>query len=326
MAVSETQIDLAWQEFTNTGGSAITGYQVQVSEDGGTTFTDLHTTSGAATLTYEHTGLSAGTEYHYQVAAINSEGTGAYAPTSATTQGLLVAPVGLTAMAVSDTEIDLSWTAPTSTGGITAYALESSTDGGTTFTDLHTTFDAATLTYEHTGLSAGTEYHYQVAAINSYGIGAYASTSATTHDVPAAVDDLSASAASSTQIDLSWTAPNDGGSPLTGYTLQYNKTGDTAFGESVTGIAGDATSYSHTSLDAGTEYTYRVVAINDVGNSGPSNEVSATTNDVSVAPAEPTGLMATVVSDGEVTLSWTVPSDGGSAITSYKIKQATAEC
>ena len=42
------------------------------------------------------------------------------------------------------------------------------------------------------------------------------------------------------------------------------------------------------------------------------------------APDAPAGLTATVVSDGEVTLSWTVPSDGGSAITSYKIKQATA--
>ena len=77
----------------------------------------------------------------------------------------------------------------------------------------------------------------------------------------------------------------------------------------------------HTSLDAGTEYTYRLVAINDLGDSDPSNEVSATTHDV---PAAPTGLTATVVSDGEVTLSWTVPSDGGSAITSYKIKQATS--
>ena len=208
-------------------------------------------------------------------------------------------PEGLTATVVSDTEIDLSWTAPVSNGGseITGYQVQVSEDGGTTFTDLPTTSDAATLTYEHTGLSAGTERHYQVAAINSIGTGAYSSpVPATTHDVsvaPAEPTSLMATAVSETEIDLSWAAPtNDGGSALTGYTLQYNKAGGTAFGESVTGIAANATSYSHVSLDAGTEYTYRLVAINALGDSGPSNEISATTHGV---PAAPESLTATAV-------------------------------
>ena len=118
---------------------------------------------------------------------------------------------------------------------------------------------------------------------------------------PIAPTSLMAVAASSTQIDLFWTASAEGGSVLTGYTMQYNKTGETAFGESITDIVADATSYSHVSLDAGAEYTYRLVAINDVGDSDPSNEISATTHDVPVAP---TSLTAIAVSDTEIDLSW----------------------
>ena len=279
-AVSGTQIDLSWTAPTNTGGLAITGYTLEFSIDGGLNFTVI-SGYGGTSLSYSHTGLTAGTEYHYQLAAINSIGTGAYASVSTTTP-LFDAPAGLTATAVSETQIDLSWTAPISDGGseITSYLLEYSTDGGSTFMELHTTADAVTLRYSHTGLTAGTEYHYRVAAINSIGTGAYASVSATTNDVsvaPAEPTGLIAIATSSTQIDLSWTVPADGGSAITGYTLQYNKAGETAFGESITDIEADATSYSHTSLDAGTEYTYRLVAINDVGDSDPSNTVSATT-------------------------------------------------
>ena len=93
---------------------------------------------------------------------------------------------------------------------------------------------------------------------------------------PVAPTGLTATEVSETQIDLTWTAPpNDGGSAIIGYTLQYNKTGEIAFGESVTGIEADATSYSHTGLTAGTEYHYRVAAINSIG-TGAYASTSAT--------------------------------------------------
>ena len=53
-------------------------------------FTDLDMTNDA-TLDYEHTGLTAGTTYHYQVAAINDIGTGASATASATTPAVVPA-------------------------------------------------------------------------------------------------------------------------------------------------------------------------------------------------------------------------------------------
>ena len=177
-AESDTQIDLVWTAPASNGGSVITGYKVEVSTDGVSTFTELHTTADGATLTYEHMGLTAGTTYHYQVAAINRVGRGAYASASATTPAVVPdAPASLTATAAGDTQIDLVWTASASNGGaaITGYQLQVSEDGSD-FEDLQMT-DANTLTYEHTDLTAGTKRYYQVAAINRVGRGAYCARS-----------------------------------------------------------------------------------------------------------------------------------------------------
>ena len=296
-AVSGTQIDLSWNAPASDGGQPITGYQLQFSEDG-TSFENIEgpatnepTTNGATT--YSHSELMPGTTYSYRVAAINSVGTGTYHPVatepvvSATTHNVPDAPTALTATAVSGTQIDLSWNAPASDGGqpITGYQLQFSEDG-TSFENIEgpatnePTTNGAT-TYSHSELMPGTTYSYRVAAINSVGTGTYHPVatepvvSATTHNVPDAPTALTATAVSGTQIDLSWNAPaSDGGQPITGYKLQWNKAGETAFGQEITGIVADATSYSHMNLEQRAEYTYRLIAINNIGESNPSNEVS----------------------------------------------------
>ena len=331
-AASSTQINLEWQA-PDDGGSAITGYVLQFNTDGGSSFTDIELT-GTAT-TYQHTGLSAATAYHYQVAATNNVGTGGYSSVASATTNDVPAtepgmPAGLTATAASDTQINLEWTAPDDGGSaITGYVLQFNTDGGSSFTDIELT--GTVTTYQHTGLSAATAYHYQVAATNNVGTGGYSSVaSATTNDVPATATEpgmpagLTATAASDTQINLEWTAPDDGGSAITGYVLQFNTDGGSSFTDIE--LTGTATTYQHTGLSAATAYHYQVAATNNVGTGGYSSVASATTNDVpatATEPGMPTGLMATP-GDAGVTLSWTAPSDGGDPITSYEIRQATA--
>ena len=330
-AESDTQINLEWQA-PDDGGSAITGYVLQFNTDGGSSFTDIELT-GTAT-TYQHTGLSASTEYHYQVAATNNVGASAYSSVaSATTQDVPATatipdmPTGLTATVESDTQIDLAWTAPSSDGGtaITSYLLEYSTDGGSIFMELHTS-DATTRAYQHTGLTASTEYHYQVAATNNVGASAYSSVaSATTQDVPATVPDmpagLMATAQSDTQINLEWQAPDDGGSAITGYVLQFNTDGGSSFTDIE--LTGTATTYQHTGLSAATEHHYQVAATNNVGTGGYSSVASATTQDVpatATVPDMPAGLTATAESDTQINLEWQAPDDGGSAITGYVLQ------
>ena len=77
------RINLSWTAPSMDGGSAITGYRIEVSSDGGTNWTDLVADTGSSTdTTYSHTGLSVGDTRHYRVSAISINGTG---PTSDTT-------------------------------------------------------------------------------------------------------------------------------------------------------------------------------------------------------------------------------------------------
>ncbi|HWB68205.1 MAG TPA: fibronectin type III domain-containing protein, partial [Mycobacteriales bacterium] len=71
------QATVSWSAPSDNGGSAITGYDVQYSSDGGTTWTsasDAFHTSTATTQTV--TGLTGGTAYVFRVAAFNANGKG----------------------------------------------------------------------------------------------------------------------------------------------------------------------------------------------------------------------------------------------------------
>ncbi|MDE2883889.1 MAG: fibronectin type III domain-containing protein, partial [Chloroflexota bacterium] len=94
------------------------------------------------------------------------------------------APTGLTAFATGQTQINLSWTAPSSNGGaaISGYKIEVSTDG-TTWTDLSADTGSTTTTYSHSGLTAGSTRHYRVSAINSIGTGTASGTAMETANV-----------------------------------------------------------------------------------------------------------------------------------------------
>ena len=81
----DTQATVSWTAPASNGGSAITGYNIQYSSDGGTTWTDASATFHTSTLTTQTvTGLTNGTGYIFHVAAINSVGTGAYSSPSST--------------------------------------------------------------------------------------------------------------------------------------------------------------------------------------------------------------------------------------------------
>ena len=74
--VSQTRIDLSWNAPTDDGGASITGYRIEVSDNGGLTWSDLVANTRSSSRTYAHTGLTAGVTRHYRVSAINRVGTG----------------------------------------------------------------------------------------------------------------------------------------------------------------------------------------------------------------------------------------------------------
>src|SRR5438128_11502593 len=105
--------------------------------------------------------------------------------------------------------------------------IERSANGGSTWSIIVSNSGSTATTYSDIGLMHGTSYTYRVSAINSVGTGSPSSTaSATTLAVaPSPPTGLAATAVSSSQINLSWTAPNNGGSAITGYKIERSADG-----------------------------------------------------------------------------------------------------
>src|SRR5438270_9547640 len=96
--------------------------------------------------------------------------------------------------------------------------------------------------------------------------------------VPSPPTNLTATTASSSQINLSWTAPsNNGGSAITGYEIERSTDSGRTWSTIVSNTGSTSTTYSDSGLNPSTAYTNRVSALNGIGTSPTSNTSSATT-------------------------------------------------
>ena len=188
-AVGRSRIDLSWTAPAYSGGTAVTGYRIEVSDDAGVTWADRVADTASTDTVYSHTGLSAQDTRHYRVSAINSAGTGTASnvanATTSVSDTVPAMPTGLSATAAGRSRIDLSWTAPSDDGGaaVSGYRIEVAPDGQT-WSDLVADTGSTGTTYSHTGLSAGTTRYYRVSAINSVGTGSASSVANATTRTP----------------------------------------------------------------------------------------------------------------------------------------------
>ena len=281
-AASVSQVNLAWTASTDNVG--VTGYLVERCQGAGcTTFTQVATPAGT---TYSDTGLTAAISYSYRVRATDAAGnlspysSVASATTQADTQPP-TAPSGLGATAASATQINLAWTASTDNVGVTGYRVERCSGAGcTTFAQIAA--PGTLTTYSDMGLTASTSYSYRVRATDAAGnLSLYSNTASATTQTgdttpPTAPSGLGATAASASQITLTWTASTDNVG-VTGYLIERCQgVGCTTFAQ--VAAPGTGTTYSDTGLAAGTSYSYRVRATDAAGNlSLYSNTASATT-------------------------------------------------
>ncbi|MDX2004460.1 MAG: DUF4832 domain-containing protein [Meiothermus sp.] len=279
MAASATSVNLSW--------SAVTGADKYILErkTGSSSFAAVGG-SGVTTTSFTDNGLNASTAYTYRLRSINAQGSSGGLERSVTTPatsspsnpaGVPATPGQLTATVASATSVNLAWTA---VGGATRYALERRTGGGA-FTPVGG--DSLTSTsFTDTGLSPSTSYTYRVSAVNGSGSSspresATVTTPAQPVNNPA---DFSATATSSSSVNLTWTAV--GGA--TRYALE-RRTGGGAYAT----IGGDSltsTSFTDTGLSPSTAYTYRVRTV--VGaNFSSGLERTATTQSAPLPPTTP---------------------------------------
>ena len=183
------------------------------------------------------------------------------------------APSGLNATAASSGRIDLAWT--DNAGNEDGFQVERSTDG-VTFA-LHGTAGANATAYVDATVQPSTTYSYRVRAINGAGPSdwsnvASATTPAPPPTPPAAPSGLTATAVSSSRIQLTWT---DNSGNETGFRIQRSTNG--VIFTTIATVGAGVTSYTSTGLQANRRYWYRVRAYNGTGNSAYSNTASART-------------------------------------------------
>jgi chitodextrinase len=178
-------------------------------------------------------------------------------------------PQNLSATAISDDQIDLTWDASTDNVAVAGYRI---------YRDNVLVATSPTNSYSNTGLDPATEYEYEVSAIDaeSNESARSAPDSATTEasgdtEAPSIPQNLSATAISDDQIDLTWAASTDNVG-VTGYNI---------YRDNVLIDTSPTNSYSDTGLDPATEYEYEVSAFDAASNeSARSAPDSATTHHI----------------------------------------------
>jgi fibronectin type 3 domain-containing protein len=226
-------------------------------------------------------------------------------------------PTGLVASTVSGTQVNIAW-ADNATNE-SGYKIERSTDGMTFYPLAGTGVNGTR--YSNTGLTAGKKYYYRVFAYNAGGNSAYSNVaSAVTGTTPtnplAAPTNLTAVAAGTTRINLTWA---DNATAETGYRIERSSDGVTF--TFLANVGANATAYSHTGLAASQKVYYRVQAVGSGANSGFSNTANATTAPAGVTPpAAPSGLTASAASASQINLVW---ADNSGNETGFRIERST---
>ena len=247
-------------------------------------------------------GLGANTAYDAYVKSVcgASDSSTWLGPTGFTTLPECNEPTNLQATVISDSEVDVSWNA--STSSVNGYELEVVPQGngignGVLFS---TTTAANVTTTTITGLSASTSYDVYIRATctgnNSAWILPVSFTTLSTCDVPSA---LNVAVASNSSATVSWSAPAS--APSNGYAVDIVPTGNAPETGTVssTTVGAGVTSALLSGLSSGTGYDTYVRSV--CGNRYESSWTGPSTFSICTAP---TNLSATAQSGSSALIEW----------------------
>ena len=290
-------------------GAAISGQEVRWRAGGSWSSRQV----SASATDYTIGGLRNGTSYEVQVRARNRLGWSAWsqAATASTGQRMPDAPGGVSARA-GDGEIAVSWRASAENGSpVTGYTV--SWSGGSSG---RLRVGASARSHTITELINGEAYTVRVVAHSAAGDSAAASVAAfprAVARVPDAPGGVSVQAGDR-RLTVSWRASAENGSPVTGYLVAWG-------GGGVIGgvtLSGSARSHTITGLVNGTRYEVSVSAQSTAGHSAETTRY-ATPQAVARVPDAPGGVSARA-GDGEIAVSWRLPSANGAAITEQQVR------
>src|SRR5256885_1599062 len=227
-------------------------------------------------------------------------------------------PTGLVAVAISPTQIRLTWNPSTDNVGVTGYLVYNADTGSVIATTTTTSFTHSGLVPG--SLVPGTTHNYRVSAFDavpnhSPWTDPPVSVTMLPPDTtaPSTPTEILVSAVSSSQINLSW-APSTDNVKVTRYIVRR---------DGVRVATPVSTSYADIGLSAATTYSYTVAARDAAGNISPySTSVSVTTASAAdtTTPSAPTGLTAAAAGSSGANLSWSASTDDV-GVTGYIVRR-----
>ena len=347
VATGNTQVNLSWDAPAPVTGVTVSGYEIEVSADGGDSWTSLATAHSASP--YAHTvSLSPGDSRDYRVRTVATVGGVTLNSPWATATATVAypkpnAPTGFTATGQSATQAELSWGEPAAVDDVTfaSYELGFSTDGGRMWESLTDTSTKSgtthTMTHSNSNLGADDVRQYRirttgtVGSVTVYSDWAYA-LATENYPAPGAPRDFTARANSDTSVTLTWNAPETvAGVNLTGYVLDvsFDRGANWTSVADASTLGPGATTHPHTDANnplSSKPRQYRLKAVGTVGTSTyesgwvfavPAGEVGPPRNLTAVPdPESPTA------SRTRINLTWDEPAFGADLVTGYRIDYA----
>ena len=297
------------------GGSPLTN--VEYSVDGGNTWVTRSPVSTASPVTIG--GLVGGETYPVRLRVVNVAGVSAASNTSSVTaKGRPDAPV--ISITGADRALVVTFVAPAN-GGTPIINYEYSVDDGITWWLRSPASISSPLVIG--AVDNGTAYSTRLRAVNAVGSGTLSnSVIAVPRTVPGAPS-ISAETIVGIDgnLDVVFTAPtSDGGSAITTY--QYSTDGGATWLTRQTGSTASplrittASSNGTTALTGGQVYPVEIRALNAAGAGVASDRKDGVTTTVPGAPA----IVAVEPRDAAVSISFTPPTNGGSAITRFEYR------
>jgi hypothetical protein len=198
-----------------------------------------------------------------------------------------------------DGVIDITFSQPADNGSaITDYTASITPSGGSPTTQA--CGSPPSTSCQISGVTNGVQYSIALTATNGIGESAPSNTvQATPAGLAGAPQSVEASQTALTSAELSFTAPDDGGSPIVSYTVAIG-------GDASATLSCLASPCEVTGLIAGGDYTFSIFATNDLGD-GPSSA----TADLALVTA-PVIALEGQARDGEATFTVSAPTNVGS--------------